>query len=337
MGLIALNWSLTTLPFSTIQRICASRVLTRGDNHQSLRPSGTPHEDVIWQFITGAEEVSCPGEVDEVIEMDIKTENLEDSLKTAAKGLVGLIKGLEMPSDDEIKEACDIAKGYKVSIKKDDVKGKKAMPVRYYAFLPEFDLDSIVGQALSASTVASVPQKALGDVKAFWDQLKKADRLTKRPHITVTHVKNPPETKPIWDACANLDSLSFSPPSSTKPSSTEPSFPLFKFKLGTLLCDQRVMSVTIEQLEYDSSSTAPDSEVAKSAIALLNAFPPQLKSRFHITVGTKDDTIEPFQGGILVEKWRKGGPEVKEIVAIPVVGPNKTGVVGSGRLRGLAG
>lgn len=299
---------------------------------------------MIWQFITGTEEVSCPGEVDEVIEMDIKSENLEESLKVAAEGLVSLIAGLDMPTDEQIKEACDIARGYQVSIKKDDLKSKRQAPVRYYAFLPEFDLANIVDEILaSPATGGPGAEKALDDVKGFWGRIKQKDRLTKRPHITVAHIKGLPETQTIWDACVKLSSLSFSPPPSSntevdaEPSSSKPSLPLFKFKLGTLLCDQRVMSITIEDLTYDSSSTSPESEAAKSAIALLETFPDHLKSRFHITVGTKDDTIEPYQGGVLVKKWRTGGPEADGIVVVPVTGLKDTSSVGSGRLRGMAG
>lgn len=57
--LFALKWS-PDKPLSTIHRICGDRVLYRGENHQTLRADkhAKEHEDDIWKFITGTQELA---------------------------------------------------------------------------------------------------------------------------------------------------------------------------------------------------------------------------------------------------------------------------------------
>ena len=54
------------------------------------------------------------------------------------------------------------------------------------------------------------------------------------------------------------------------------------------------------------------------------------KARFHITVGTRNDDIKPFEGGKLVERWKAAGVGAKDIISVPIV---EKRVIG--RVRGL--
>lgn len=323
--LVALNWSLNALPLSTIHRLCATRVVARGENHQSLRPSTKiSHEDIIWQFISGAEELGDK-EVDSVIEMDVASESLESSVRTAVDKLIPLLQkwvappsGAESwmrPSEQEIQDACDVARGYKVALKKDDGSLRGAPAARYYAFLPEIDVTSVVDSVLSSSTPTSPPF----DINSFWSELKSSNRLTKRPHITIAHKLNLPQDQALWDASAAIDRNKANPP-------------LFNFKLGTLLCDGQVMSVTVivnEPTAATSDSVAGDD--ADERVKFLDLIPDYKMKQFHITVGTKEDSIKAIEGGNLVARWKAGDTG---IIAIPL---NDKTIEIVGRVRGLAG
>lgn len=324
--LVALNWSLNALPLSTIHRLCATRIVSRGENHQSLRPSPKiSHEDIIWQFISAAEELG-ENEADSVIEMNVAAESLESAVKDAVNGLVPILQkwveppsgsdGWTLPTEQEIQDACDVARGYKVAVRKEDGSTRGAPAARYYAFLPEIELTSLVDSALSSS----LPPSPAVDINAFWSELKSSNRLTHRPHITIVHKQNLPAEQALWDASAALDRNKAAPA-------------LFDFKLGTLLCDGRAMSITIDELKSNSSSEVSklgSNAKSEGSVPFLDMIPEQTKLRFHITVGTKEESIRPLEAGKLVERWKANDTG---IVAIPLKDNTRI----TGRIAGLAG
>lgn len=287
--LVALNWSLDQPP-AMIHRICGDRVQARGDNHQSLRPDERKsHEDVIWMFIEQTEGLG-ENEVDDIIDMDI-AEDLDDGLSRAVDGLVRIL-GLKRPSDEEMGEALTLARTYTPQSSKKDA-GKKATNAakskeketltkqpRYFGLLPELDLDAIVGGRLAE---ADAPPEA----KKLWDEMKKKGRVSKRPHITIVHSKNLPEDQPLWDRCTLLHRTA-TPPS-------------FSFKLGHVVCNERLMAVTVDELRVSSDGEKADLEAGAEFVEKL---PQGVRKRLHITVGTRDPSINPFEARSLVEEWR---------------------------------
>ncbi|KAF8515637.1 RNA ligase-domain-containing protein [Gautieria morchelliformis] len=295
--LVALNWSLDQPP-AMIHRICGDRVQARGENHQSLRADEhKSHEDVIWMFIEKTEGLA-ENEVDEIIEMDI-AEDLEDGLSRAVNGLARVL-GLERPSDERVGEALTLAKTYTPQSQKQGVvtqpvktgktaeKGSAekqrapAKPPRYLGLLPEIDLDAIVGGRLAE---ADAPAQA----KAFWDELHKNGRVTHRPHITLVHSKGLPQEQPLWDRCSALH-LAAAPPS-------------IIFRLGDIVCNERIMAVTVDDLRISPEGEGADMEAGAE---FLEKLPPEVRKRLHITVGTRDKSVNPVEAKALVNSWRNG-------------------------------
>lgn len=298
--LVALNWSLDQPP-AMIHRICGDRVQARGENHQSLRPDEHKgHEDVIWMFIEKTEALG-ENEVDEVIEMDI-AEDLENGLSRAVDGLVRIL-GLERPSDERIGEALTLAKTYKPQSHADkkspatkEGKEKKPSeterarkPPRYFGLLPELDLNTlIVGRLAEAD--------APPETKKFWDELKTAGRVTQRPHITIVHSKALPKEQTLWDRCSALD-RSATPP-------------LFSLRLGHIVCDERLMALTVEDMKVLLEGDKADLEAGAE---FLENLPQEMRKHLHITVGTRNSSINPFEASSLLEQWRNGGAMVTSI------------------------
>lgn len=297
---VALYWGFN-LPHVTIHRICADRVLNRGENHQTLRGDETKaHEDVIWQFIGTSQELSV-NEVNHVIDMNIE-DTPEEAVTRAVKGLVPLL-GLEMPSPERIKEAVDHALTYKPNVKK-DAKPLKASAPRYFAFLPEVDLKEVISDALESASAdgIEVPE----GIRAFWDHLVLTKRVQPRPHITIVHAKGLPDAQPLWDRCQHLQTL--------------PTPPIFKFRLAELLTDGNVMAAVVEEMEGTD----------EAGQEFLGEFPQEVRQRLHITVGTKSNDVLPYEAKELVEKW-KAGEASDDAVSLTL-----NAVKAQGQIKGLS-
>lgn len=270
--LLALNWPVTELPQATVHRVCGDRVSLRGSNHQTLRADAAKsHEGVIWMFLTQFQELS-DAEVDEVVDMDLE-EDSEASIRRAVAACVRIL-GVPPPSEEKIQRALRAVGAYKPKITKSDEKKSEASavkPPRYFGLLAEVDLDEVLAPALV-------------DV-AFYAKLKEKNRVTQRPHVTIVHQNSLPDGQELWDRCSRLHQVN-NPPT-------------FKFRLGSLLWNDRVMAVTVEDLEIDGDGPGGDEFVQKLG--------DELKRRLHITVGTRDANVPAVEAKDLVEKWRSNG------------------------------
>ncbi|KAF8588174.1 hypothetical protein K439DRAFT_1613751 [Ramaria rubella] len=295
--LVALNWSLEQPP-AIVHRICGDRVQARGENHQTLRADEQKsHEDVIWMFIQTTEGLG-EGEVDEIIEMDL-AEDLEDGLARAVDGLVRVL-GLERPSDEQIGKALTLARTYspktakqhpgkKVTeagkTKSDGALEKQRAPrksPRYFGLLPELDLDTIVNSRVAELDDSHVAKK-------MWKDIKDKKRIAARPHVTLVHSNSLPQEQELWDRCQALH-LAASSPS-------------FTFQLSHIVCNERVMALTIDELKVSPEGDKADIEAGAEFVAKLSQ---EVRRRLHITVGTRNGSINPYEAMAMVEGWRKG-------------------------------
>jgi tRNA ligase len=286
--LLALNWSLDR-PQATIHRICGDRVFARGDNHQTLHADtlAKAHEDVIWQFIRNSEEL-VDKEVDVSIEMDID-DTLEQAVDRAVAACVRIL-GVRQPGAEEIDEAVRKARSYAPQKKKppqEEKKNKKdEQPTpRYFGLLPEVDLVNVVGKQIE--NASDMPENG----KVFWNALVAGHRITVRPHITVVHSKSLPGASELWERCSQLHRMAI-PPS-------------FTFTLGHLVWDKRVMAITVDDFELDNS---PDihSSAGQEGSEFVSKLSEEVRISLHITVGTSDPDVPPFEAKALVEAWRFG-------------------------------
>lgn len=302
--LLALNWAFEQ-PLATIHRICSDRIYDRGGSHQTLRAdvSGKSHEDVIWQFIEQREELE-DGEVDAVIEMDIN-EDLEHAFDRAVDGCVRIL-GLEKPDQERIALALAAARSYGIMGKGDrkekEKDKKKGKPPRYYGFVPEVDLLGLLNPVFSEGGDAEV-----ADGRKFFTDLKKNGRVTKRPHVTIVHVKSLESewAQELWNRSSELY-LSSTPST-------------FRFNLGSLVWNDRVMAIAVDEVV----PVEDDDEEGKS---FADQLPPEIRKKLHITVGTASNDIMPFEAHALIEDWRNG----KRVRSLQL-----TNIPTEGRIRGL--
>ncbi|GLB39397.1 putative tRNA ligase [Lyophyllum shimeji] len=315
--LLALNWGLGGTPQATVHRVCGDRVKLRGPHHQTLRPDeSAAHEDVIWMFLRTREELT-ESEANAVVEMDVE-ESLEGMVRRAVDGVVRVLgPAVEKPSEEKIKDALEAVGAYRPTVvkKSEEVKKpKEGAGARYFGMLAEVDLEEVLGTRLGA--VMNAPGDE-GEAAKFWGEVRAAGRVTKRPHVTIVHRNSLPDEQGLWEMCAGLQTLERQP--------------LFSGRLGHLVWNQRVMAVTVDDLDVvDEEGSEDVKEGVKKGKEFLAALPEDVKRRLHITVATKETSILAVEAKGLVEAWRRGEDASKEVKSIKL-----DGAVIKGRIKGL--
>ncbi|KAL5476920.1 TRL1 [Sanghuangporus weigelae] len=341
--LLALYWPIAEKPRAMVHRICSDRVLQRGDNHQTLRPSDTDvahHESVLWMFIQNTQELAAEGEVDEVVEMPLEDDggdgggDMEESLARAVDACVRIL-GCRRPSGEEVGAALARARGYKVSEEEkrsvESNKKEKERKMRYYALLPEVDLKTVIEErfreADSSSDSGAKGEEGKNEgreeipkeMKDLWSKLTTDKRITSLPHITLAHSNNlaDPSERALWESCRALSSRAHSPS------------PLFTFRLRHLISDGRVMCISVEDLSPFVDAGEDTSEEALRFVQ--GELREDVKRHLHVTVGTREESVKPFEARGVVERWREGkaGNEIKVV--------ELRDVVVRGRVKGLMG
>ena len=308
-SLLTLNWTLDR-PRATVLRVCGERIFDRGDRHQTLRADkiGKSHEDVIWKFIQQAEELT-DSEVDASIEMDIG-EPLEAAVARAVDGCVNIV-GLQRPSQEKIDEAIAVAKGYVPTttkvVDKNEKKTKEPAQPRYFGILAELDIEALVAPQIERGE--NLPY----DGRSFWNKLASDKRITDRPHITIVHKTELPDAEGLWRRCSTLDQL--------------PAPPLFSFNLGHLVWNDRVMALTVDDLEL-AKEPANDDDPGQEKHEFVSKLPADVRNSLHITVGTLHGEVLPYEARGLVDAWREG-----KRTGIGSLGLE--GLFGKGRIKGL--
>jgi len=319
--LIALVYPIdsNSLPRDKFHSLMSSRIVQRGDNHQSLR-AGELHESIIWQFLGQHEEFdpvgnsTTDGMFDQVIE--IKPEwNQFETLKFVVDQL-SQIQGLGIPTsenlgDQVLEEAVEWAKSYKVELKKETLQDsttaiKKRQPPklfkpRYYGLLVDVDLRQLIQE-----------QDLSEGGKSLWNDLVKASRVELKPHVTLVHhveLESRDETfrnkkQVLWDKyekMVNLATVTTNGNGEQQQSTERRVGNQLKVRLTLgprLVWNDRVMSIEVSSLEQPSSSSSSSSEVDET-ISLVE------DRSAHITVGTRSSDIRPIEGKILMEKALK--------------------------------
>ncbi|KZS97411.1 hypothetical protein SISNIDRAFT_406536 [Sistotremastrum niveocremeum HHB9708] len=370
--LVGLNWSLnpeeTNLPLGTVHRICSDRITERGDNHLKLIPDedgGKQHEEVVWMFIRGREEVQ-EGELDDVVEMDLE-EGLDEGVSRAVKGLWDIMSGDEnvgmgdaIPDGERMGEAVGFVRRYVVDKDEKGAKSKtkseskskpetkeqvevtegkkkkKAKEARYYGFNVELDLERSLKKHLSHP---SIPPS----LQTLFESLKSSGRITFDPHITLVHsaslsssASDHETAKPLWDT---LESFT----------NSENGSALFRFTISHILFTPRLIALSISPTSLapiQSTTTASsnkahndgaqESGVDPRAQGVLNEIPKEVKERMHITVGTRDSGVKPVEAGDVIASWKKGtfpssGSNGKE----GIIEIGEGGIEARGRIRGM--
>lgn len=197
-----------TLPRDKFHALMSSRIVARGENHQTLR-AGALHEAAIWQFLGQHERfdpvanASTDARFDHVVEMRPEGDR-DEQLEQVVKELVNIDgMSLEDPGVDARRRAIEWAMDWKVQVKRssatDDqpsaaTKGKggrknNSKPPRYYGLSVRVNLHELVNDCLATAAANGVGSVVAlrTEPDSIWNQLVKASRVEPNPHVTLVH------------------------------------------------------------------------------------------------------------------------------------------------------
>ncbi|BGP42918.1 tRNA ligase [Rhodotorula kratochvilovae] len=333
--LVALAWPTNSpsLPRDKFHALCASRIVDRGQNHQTLR-AGEQHEQVIWQFLGQHEPFDDGANVadskfDAVVEMKAEwaqDEALERAVDALSKIDGVLPTGTSVPLPREkVDGAIAFAKKWTTQVRKEATPAQqkqraKATAARYYGIAAEVDLQKLVE--------AHVPASEREKKEGLWAALVKASRVERKPHVTLVHrteLELPDEAvrkakTALWERYEALVD------GATKTSGGASQLAVELVLGPRLVWDSRAMAIEVSGL---SSTAKPAKDGAEKPLIEL----PDGKSA-HITVGTRASDIRPVEGKFLMQTVAEGGKKTKEGGEIHEVHIGEVRV--PGRLAGLS-
>ncbi|KAF2842317.1 tRNA ligase [Patellaria atrata CBS 101060] len=332
--------------YDNIRKATRERVLSRGDNHQTIQAGSKSQEEIIGimeGFLSRFEPVDDSGSPDDMFEtiIDIDaTASSRDNLETVITRLHSEYPKLfkEMPSADDLDNAIEAAlNDYKPDLKHDlgrssnsrsnggslalrqvqnaSAKAGKDPKVEYFGVqLPASDVGRIL---------ATVFRDQDAETSRFYNQLDKSRRIQPEFHVTLIHRASIPEHQGVWERLSQLhgEAVKQAGPGAMwqKPGAKMGDC---KVQLERLVWDGRVMCFVVRLLNGQQSGAengqAPVFETV-NPIA-------------HVTVGTANETIKPKESNDLLQKWLQvGSSEETGIKEVTVKGH----VVLDGVVRGI--
>lgn len=233
-------------------------------------------------FLQDAEEL-LESEVDESVEMDVE-ESLEDALARAVDACVRILD-VPRPTTEQMGQALAAARDYSPKTRREakekQEKKEKTKQPRYYALLPEVDVEQILDKRFKGDETSE-------ESGTFYQMLKANGRVTDRPHITIVHEKNLPGEQELWERAKCLSTLATPP--------------LFSFKLTDVVWNDRVMAIPVSDIVVSEDDPDPETNGADFVVNLSE----ELTNRLHITVGTKSKDVPPVEAMDLVVRWKQG-------------------------------
>ncbi|CAI2167060.1 7588_t:CDS:2 [Funneliformis geosporum] len=190
--IVAIYWN-HDRPDDEIFQITSKRIVARGENHQSLTPSDSDYEKVIWRFLEDFEPLDSNNNVDDqfddVIDLDIAND-IKTNLEIVIDRLQGII-GIEKPGEDAINNAIDEIKNYKPSIRKRQ--SSQSANCAYVGIALDFNIRNFLTEYFKEHS-----QKDPGIFK----ELVQRDRIKSTFHVTLINRKELKKgNSELWKKC----------------------------------------------------------------------------------------------------------------------------------------
>lgn len=321
-----------SLPRDKFHALCASRIVQRGDRHQSLRAGEQDDEQIIWQFLGQHERFdpevnAADGKFDHVVEMHAEWTQ-EEALQRCLEALAGIEDVLPAETSlplapERVNQAIEYASTWTPSVRKESTapprpRTKAAAPARYYGIAVETDLQTIAEKHL--------PVEVRDDPESLWSTLVKSSRVERHPHVTLVHrneLEHPDEAiraekQAHWDRYAQLVEGAAGAAARTGGGADEEATRALEVELTLgprLAWDGRAMSIEVSalapQVDPHTSGPTPSIIMAEDRAA-------------HITIGTRASDIRPVEGRWLMEAVMEGkqateaGGEIRVVEIEPV-------------------
>ncbi|OKL58840.1 hypothetical protein UA08_05492 [Talaromyces atroroseus] len=317
-----------------IRSVTRDRVLSRGDNHQTIRAGSKDSGEVIRimeGFLQRFEAVDTDREPDmyfhEVIDLDIGDSsrvNLEKIVKKLHSAFPNLVK--RVPDSAELDTAIASAlNDYQVDTdlswtydKKNQKKEKTPMKdsndnnkikspdptvlakkIEYLGIVvspPE--IQQLLASIFASNTAGSSERNKL------FDHLTRSQRIQPSFHVTLIHRAHSKEHPGIWNQYTDLyiERMNERLSDGSSTTTTPPKLADARVRVERLIWNDDIMAFVVRILSTNTTNPADggDNTSSSSTWACVNHIP-------HITVGTASPEVKPKQSNDLLQKWLEVG------------------------------
>jgi len=322
-----------------IRKVTRDRVLTRGDNHQTIQAGTKSQQEIIGimdGFLDRFEPVdthTSPDDgFDEVINLDVAASSREN-LETVVSSLHSAYPKLftEMPTSSDLDDAIDAAlKDYQPDIKHDlsfSSNKKKPNPSSNGTHpsssqphkTPRIDYFCIhLPTTKILSTLSTIFDPLDAQTAKFYRHLHQSRRIQPSFHVTLIHRASSAQHPELWQrytdmhiaalsALKNNNNSNSNSNSQNHPSDAEPDPVLgtCKVQLERVVWDERVMCLVARLLPpstTNTTTTTPQTQTQNTAQTWEST-----NAITHLTIGTASSAIKPKESNDLLQRWLSVG------------------------------
>ena len=304
---VALHYVHDRSNYDQIRGATRERVLTRGDNHQTIQAGSKGQDEIVSimeGFMNRFEPVSPERDpddgFDQIINLDVRAssrENLETVVAHLHTEYPRLFK--DMPSGDDLDRAIEEAlNDYKPDIKHEIGGSKREMKKQQKQTQQQQQQHSngqkpakleYFGVNLPVSKVNTVLEDVFKNIDPSaaktWNILRESKRVQPEFHVTLIHRVHATTYPEYWEQLSKLHA-----DAAAKAGVPEPEIGKVKVQLERLVWDNRLMCFVVRLISEG------DSFHFKS-----------VNTTAHVTVGTVDPSVKPKESNDLLEKWLHNG------------------------------
>ncbi|KAF2729786.1 tRNA ligase [Polyplosphaeria fusca] len=320
---VAMQYVHDRFNYDNIRQATRERVLSRGDNHQTIQAGSKGSDEIIeimegfmYRFQPIDAQHSPDDNFDLVIDIDPlvdSRENLEVVIEKLHNHYPTLFENQEMPTDEDLDAAIEFAMNYKPDLKIDlsrggnknqnqpqnkkqkkneEPKPKKPHKMEYFSVrVDTHRVESI----LDATFRNQKPE-----VARFYRQLQQTRRMQNEFHVTLIHRASAPQNEQYWNKLLHVHDSCMQQTGPDK--SWEPELCRCSVLLERIVWDERVMcfvarlngSTTLQLQGEGGSGTEELQFETVNPVA-------------HVTIGTKSPHIKPKESNDLLQRWLNAG------------------------------
>jgi tRNA ligase len=348
---VALHYVHDRSNYDEIRKATRDRVLTRGDNHQTIQAGSKGPEEIIEimeGFMYRFQPVDTSDAPDDQFDLVINLEptvssreNLEVIIGKMAETYPKLFEGKDMPTDADMDAAIEWAMNeyspdFKMDLSKN--KGKNKTPNQNQKQgqtqqqtrpkkQPRMEYFSVRVDAQRINSILeAIFKDADSDTAKMYRQLKQTRRIQPEFHVTLIHRASAQENKSYWDRLLQLHSTVYDATDPTQ-QSMEPDMGKCGVHLERLVWDDKLMCFVV-RLDGAVTLQADEDHGGNEEFNLVTVNPVA-----HITVGTANQGIPPKMSNELLQRWLNEGSNDSGINEMAVKGH----VVLDGRVKGVFG
>ncbi|CAB4394600.1 unnamed protein product [Rhizophagus irregularis] len=259
--IVAIYWNHEDRTKNEIFKITSKRVVSRGENHQSLTPKNVEYENVMWRFLNDFQPLNSNNKIDNqfdhVIELDVAND-VKTNLETVINELKPIL-GFEKPSEDKIEKVLEEISDYKPTVRK--IVGNKPPKVSFYGIKLDFNVQEFLSDYYN---------KHPNEDSGIFKKLVQGERIGFEHHVTLIHSKE-----------LKIDPLDYKKKLWEQYEKICKDLPQVKVHINKIVFDSQIMALVVDR-------------IVPSEICSTNKI-------MHVTIGTVDNNVKHFQANTVCE------------------------------------